>query len=817
MKRIAKLVTLALACVLMVGVIVGMTVSAANTDNTGLSIKGKNVAYNAATQLCVAVNGVDATNKDSVAMLFWDYNPGSNPTAESATSIDDGAAKLGDVYYFLSYGVDAKDMSAKIYFAPALINAEGGYTIGTVSAGYSIVDYAIQRLTEQDASAAQANLYQKLLVYAGAAETMFGNKEIDFALIMAENGSVGKYGATVIGAHTGNTVLLRAEANNADGEYFLYWEKDGVRYSDKRVTETAPAENGKSVYAAVYGEKKSSAYANAFVFESSRKSKLDDNNNVVFDFPELTYTYNDANWIYYGTKTTTQNALLPDSSFDLKLSKVEWGAPLTEIKEDTVVPEGAHKVDYNNKKWYYLDSDKVNYVNDPSYIHISEDKKTGDAELEFTKGAAADNGITAMFWNQNKTNVFEYDVCWETRDPGTETQITVGIRKNSATSGFDKLADLNISIEKDNRIKVSTNIIGGTKTIGDITYTYGGTLGYINYNLGETLTLTFEVRFDKALPELDIYANGQLAIVAGATQTNATTVKHPLAGFAGVHTYNSEEEYFLRMVQHFQLRSVKQTQTLDNACFLAENPYAGELVYNFETGNNDVTPSGTIDSTSIVVDPFNPANNVLVYAPNRTTVNKDGTNVKLPLASAADKDFAITFDLMIPSQDKNSNGIYNEYNGDFFTGNGNNPDLFQILPQVNGDYFINFKGTVQKDNSTGIATGYKLSLSTSTSSKEDGYTIKYVKEDLKNDKIFELDKWYSITLVVKSEDGKTGTVDLFIDGEYAVSCPIRTRTANDFSKQIVMSIHTLLRSVGNVYYDNIGFIDDVSGFVVPAN
>ena len=50
-----------------------------------------------------------------------------------------------------------------------------------------------------------------------------------------------------------------------------------------------------------------------------------------------------------------------------------------------------------------------------------------------------------------------------------------------------------------------------------------------------------------------------------------------------------------------------------------------------------------------------------------------------------------------------------------------------------------------------------------------------------------------------------------------VFTPEEQKMIDDFSKQIVMSINTLMRSVGNVYYDNIGFSDDVSGFVVPAN
>ena len=809
MKKIAKLVTLALACVLMIGVIVGVTVSAENADTTGISIRGKNVAYNAATQLCVAVDGVNEDNKDSVAMLFWDYNPGSNPTAESATSKQIGADKLGDKYYFLSYGVDAKDMSAKIYFAPALVEDGEIAQIGTVSAGYSIVDYAIQRLTEQDASATQANLYQKLLTYAGAAETMFGNKEIDFALITAQNGYVGKYDATVIGAHTGDTVLLRAEANNAAGEYFLYWEKNGEKYSDKRVTETAPAENGKAVYTAVYGDKPASIKKD-FIFENAAASQIDANNRVKFDFGQKSLVATNANRIFNASATITNNSVL--GSLDLKCSEAEWGAPYSTTEFD-----GAEAYTIGSTTYYVDPTEKQVYTaKDATYFLLDENYKTGDVDLKLVKGPADDNGMQASFWNgDTSVTSFEYDVCWESNMPSTETQLAISIRKSGSTTSIT-MANLNLSLENNGHIKVYTNGGTGSKKIGDITYTCGGTLGYINYNPGETLTLGFEARFDKSLPELYIYANGQLAIIAGTTMTGANTAKHPLAGFQGVYEYDKNSSYFLRGLTHFQLRAVNHTQTIDNAAFYTELSYHSDLVYNFETGHNDVTPSGKIDSTSIVVDPFNPANNVLAYVPNRTPANENGTNVKLPLASAADKDFAITFDLMIPSQDKNSNGIYNEYNGDFFTGNGNNPDLFQVIPQVNGDYFTNFKGTVQK-NSDGIATGYKLSLSTSTSSKESGYTIKLVTDDLNNDKIFEFDKWYSISLVIKSEDGKTGTVDLFIDGEYTVSCPIRNRDTNDFSKQIVMCISTLMRSVGNVYYDNIGFSDDVSGFVVPAN
>ncbi len=85
MKKLLKLITLALACILMVGVIVGVSVAAESTaDPTGLTVGGKNVHYQTKTLLCVSVKGVTAETEDDYAMLFWDYDPGT-PNLETAT------------------------------------------------------------------------------------------------------------------------------------------------------------------------------------------------------------------------------------------------------------------------------------------------------------------------------------------------------------------------------------------------------------------------------------------------------------------------------------------------------------------------------------------------------------------------------------------------------------------------------------------------------------------------------------------------------------------------------------------------------------
>ena len=552
MKKIAKLVTLALACVLMIGVIVGMTVSAANTDTTGLSIKGKNVAYNAATQLCVAVNGVDATNKDSVAMLFWDYNPGSNPTAESATSKQIGADVLDGVYYFLSYGVDAKDMSAKIYFAPALVENDEITDIGTVSAGYSIVDYAIQRLTEQDGSAAQANLYYQLIRYCGAAyDVFYGYTENGF--VMTENGTAGSFGASVIGATRNDTVLIRAEAKNSNGEYFLYWMNDNhAIVSNERVV-AVKADKALSKYTAVYGNKRDSLYIDTYDFEA-----LSNGEDGLLFTPENPGTVNTKIWDtvhgykYSNNVNKTYGNLTVSLCYSLQYAKV--------TKTNY---EGAEEFSTG----YYVEKGTVvkNYTSDEqAKAWIVTDEKTGDKALSSTK-YAADNGMNFTFTNPAKlyNNAFEFDFSVDEYATGTPIQV-------SFSNGTFDFANFSININKSGAGNVALNlstvdatdnvIYNGIKVANA---TKNRRIGTFDYAYGSTITFKFVVDSTNPLYSIHIYADGTYVGTAGIQKVEGDVTYYDFASSIKNRTYN-DTNCKIATARIFQLRSATTVHTVDN-------------------------------------------------------------------------------------------------------------------------------------------------------------------------------------------------------------------------------------------------------------
>ena len=270
--KFSKLAMLALVCVLAVCAIVGISASA-ETEAPVAEIESANVAYNDMVQLAFTVKATDALPEGAVlGIMTWAADT-AEFTAENATYSTFEASEKDNVTYYKTAGIPAPEMDTPIYVA-AVYKANGVVTIAETPFEYSALQYAGTRLTESDVTANQAKLYQNLISYGIKSDAVFENAA-NYAFVKAVNGTIGSAGAE-IGGWMNKTVLLRAEAKNADDKYFIKWvDKNGETVSENRLAFVTVTEAGITEYTAVFGEKADSAYANTSNFESLSEGKVE--------------------------------------------------------------------------------------------------------------------------------------------------------------------------------------------------------------------------------------------------------------------------------------------------------------------------------------------------------------------------------------------------------------------------------------------------------------------------------------------------------------------------------------------------------------
>ena len=246
-----------------------------------VSIISKNLNYASRTEIVYAVEAVGVEEDDSVVMLFWDGEQ-TEYTYENALYRKsfygkDTVQGVEGCYLFATRGIAPKNINDSIYARPVVrhIDVVDGevaisYTYGDV-VEYNVGMYAAEKLAEAYNTSAQNDLYEGLLQYADAAGAMFGAAEPNYVLakVVDDAASFGGFGVKYATPDKNGKILLRAEAVNGDGLYFIKWvDADGKDVSASRVAKvTAPTEAGLHVYTPVYGEAADSAYANTLLFE----------------------------------------------------------------------------------------------------------------------------------------------------------------------------------------------------------------------------------------------------------------------------------------------------------------------------------------------------------------------------------------------------------------------------------------------------------------------------------------------------------------------------------------------------------------------
>ena len=291
-SKFTKLLSVILAAVLLFGTFASLLSSAeevtgdtaSETTETVKSVKiiSKNLNYASRTEIVYAVKAENVEKNDSVVMLFWDEEQ-TEYTYQNALYRKSfyGQGAVQDVegcYFFASRGIAPKNINDSVYCAPAIrhvdvVDGEGvvSYTIGDVLE-YNVGMYAAEKLSERDNTESQNKLYESLLSYSEAAGAKFGAEAPNYVLAKVEDaqGSFGSFGAKYAIPDGDGKILLRADAVNAAGEYFIKWtDEDGNEVSASRVAKVdAPTDAGVHLYTPVWGAAADSAYANTHVLES---------------------------------------------------------------------------------------------------------------------------------------------------------------------------------------------------------------------------------------------------------------------------------------------------------------------------------------------------------------------------------------------------------------------------------------------------------------------------------------------------------------------------------------------------------------------
>jgi len=172
-NRTAKLIALAVSALLIIGAIVGISVSA-DTSATA-KIDYLNVAYEGAVRLVydVKVEGTLAED-EKAAVLIWDK--GEEQTLENATVVTE-YTEAGDGYLsFYSEGFAPKHLRKPIAAKAAIVTVDAEGAVAAIAAQsenaveYSVYDYVLGRFNLNQNTKDQAALYTALLDYGAAVQ-----------------------------------------------------------------------------------------------------------------------------------------------------------------------------------------------------------------------------------------------------------------------------------------------------------------------------------------------------------------------------------------------------------------------------------------------------------------------------------------------------------------------------------------------------------------------------------------------------------------------------------------------------------------------
>ena len=173
MKAKSKILVIALSLCLLVASVIGITVSA--NDETKPEIAGMNFSYEDNTYIWYAVKATANVTAENTTMAVYSDADCTVALQEGITGTVENIEMLGgDYIIFKAAPIKAKDIT-KVIYAKA---TSGGVDSAIVE--YSLAEYLLERLYVSERQgltvlAEEKALYEELLEYGAAAQTLFNN------------------------------------------------------------------------------------------------------------------------------------------------------------------------------------------------------------------------------------------------------------------------------------------------------------------------------------------------------------------------------------------------------------------------------------------------------------------------------------------------------------------------------------------------------------------------------------------------------------------------------------------------------------------
>ena len=175
MKNTVKIITLVLSCMLLIGGIIGIGVSA--EDAPSVEIYKKIISYEGAVRIAYAVDSSELSDGEEIKIAF-SYNenvtaPTGKLNAEDFAYVNGVSEiyEIGDKSYptVFSNGFAPVNMTKTIYAIPLIVDADGNVIASGDVCDFSIFRYCTERFSANP-SADQLELYTALLDYGAAVQ-----------------------------------------------------------------------------------------------------------------------------------------------------------------------------------------------------------------------------------------------------------------------------------------------------------------------------------------------------------------------------------------------------------------------------------------------------------------------------------------------------------------------------------------------------------------------------------------------------------------------------------------------------------------------
>ena len=174
MKKNVKIITVVLSCLLLIGAVIGISVSAA--EDTNVAIAKKSLSYEGAVRILYAIDAENVNAGDKVKMLF-SYEEITAPTGilnESdyayVNSVEGYEEINGKTYPIIcSKGFAPVEMTKPVYAMPVVVDAANAIVATGASEKFSIFEYCTTRFSASP-TADQFELYTNLLKFGAAAQ-----------------------------------------------------------------------------------------------------------------------------------------------------------------------------------------------------------------------------------------------------------------------------------------------------------------------------------------------------------------------------------------------------------------------------------------------------------------------------------------------------------------------------------------------------------------------------------------------------------------------------------------------------------------------